>query len=64
MFTFSVHSQKNFPFRKQKSDLDVGLEDEVDDKGYLKVLQVKGQILARQLIRSNKKEIYFGWGSK
>ena len=35
-----MHCEKNFPFRKQKSDLDVGLEDGVDDKEYLKILDV------------------------
>src|SRR5699024_9971091 len=27
IFTFSMHGKNNFPFRKEKSDLDVGLED-------------------------------------
>ena len=27
VFTFSMHGEKNFPFRKEQSDLDVGLPD-------------------------------------
>lgn len=38
VFTFSMHSAKNFPFRKQRSDLDVELDDGLDDEGYLQVL--------------------------
>lgn len=39
VFTFSVHGEKNFPVRKQKSDLDLGLADGTDDGEYLAVLQ-------------------------
>ena len=35
IFTLSVHGAKNYPFRKEKSDLDIALEDETDDKKYL-----------------------------
>lgn len=35
VFTFSVHCGKNFPVRKQQSDLDVSVEDELEDKEYL-----------------------------
>lgn len=38
VFTFSVHCQVNFPFRKQHSDLDLPLEVGVEDDDYLKVL--------------------------
>jgi acetoin utilization deacetylase AcuC-like enzyme len=38
VFTFSIHCQINFPFKKQQSDLDVGLEEGVGDEGYLRVL--------------------------
>ncbi|WBY16564.1 histone deacetylase [Erythrobacteraceae bacterium WH01K] len=36
--TFSMHAQKNFPVRKARSDLDVGLPDGTDDAAYLEVL--------------------------
>ena len=38
VFTFSMHCQKNFPFRKQQSDLDVPLPEGMADAGYLKTL--------------------------
>ena len=38
MFTFSLHCQSNFPFRKVPSDLDVGVRDHMGDREYLKVL--------------------------
>jgi acetoin utilization deacetylase AcuC-like enzyme len=38
VFTFSMHGQHNFPFRKQASSLDVGLEDGTGDAAYLDAL--------------------------
>jgi acetoin utilization deacetylase AcuC-like enzyme len=38
VFTLSLHGEKNFPFRKQASCLDVPLPDHVDDNGYLQAL--------------------------
>lgn len=38
IFTFSIHGLKNFPFRKQVSDLDVALEDGTGDEVYLERL--------------------------
>lgn len=38
VFTLSFHCQNNFPLRKQKSDLDVGLAVGTDDKEYLNSL--------------------------
>ncbi|MEN0064511.1 MAG: histone deacetylase [Myxococcota bacterium] len=34
-FTLSVHSEKNFPFKKARSDLDVPLADNLGDDDYL-----------------------------
>ena len=39
VFTASFHGQKNYPFRKEKSDFDYGFEDGVTDKHYLSVIQ-------------------------
>lgn len=39
VFTFSIHGAKNFPFRKQKSDLDVELPDGTQDAEYLSALE-------------------------
>ncbi|MDQ1230596.1 histone deacetylase [Sphingomonas sp. SORGH_AS_0879] len=36
--TYSIHAEKNFPARKARSTLDVGLSDGVDDDGYLAAL--------------------------
>jgi acetoin utilization deacetylase AcuC-like enzyme len=38
VFTFSMHGEHNFPFRKQPSSLDVGLEDGTSDEAYLDAL--------------------------
>lgn len=38
VFTFSMHGKKNYPFHKEKSDLDIELEDGTDDATYLKIL--------------------------
>src|SRR5215216_6382888 len=39
VFTFSIHGAKNFPFRKEESDLDVALPDGADDGEYLDALE-------------------------
>ena len=38
VFTFSMHGAKNYPFRKETSDLDVELPDGADDDEYLTAL--------------------------
>jgi acetoin utilization deacetylase AcuC-like enzyme len=35
VFTFSMHGEKNFPFRKEVSDLDIPLEDGITDQLFL-----------------------------
>lgn len=40
VFTFSMHGDKNFPFRKEISSLDVPLNDGVQDEEYLSSLTV------------------------
>jgi acetoin utilization deacetylase AcuC-like enzyme len=39
VFTFSMHSKSNYPTKKSISDLDVELEDNLEDKQYLKTLK-------------------------
>lgn len=39
VFTFSMHGEHNYPFHKEKSDLDIPLKDGTDDKTYLPLLQ-------------------------
>jgi len=38
VFTLSLHAEKNFPVRKARSNLDLGLADGLDDDGYLETL--------------------------
>lgn len=37
-FTLSVHAERNYPFRKESSDLDIGLPDGTRDEAYLSAL--------------------------
>ncbi len=39
VFTFSMHGANNFPFRKEKSDLDIPLPDGIGDEEYLYLLK-------------------------
>lgn len=39
IFTFSIHGANNFPFRKQRSDLDIELPDGTGDDAYLDALE-------------------------
>lgn len=38
VFTFSMHGGKNYPLKKENSDLDIDLVDGTDDATYLKIL--------------------------
>jgi len=38
VFTFSMHGEHNYPLRKEKSDLDVGVSDGITGAEYLKIL--------------------------
>ncbi|CAN5755798.1 histone deacetylase [soil metagenome] len=40
VFTFSIHGEKNFPFHKERSDLDVALPDGADNATFLDALAV------------------------
>jgi acetoin utilization deacetylase AcuC-like enzyme len=39
VFTFSMHGDKNFPFRKERSDLDIPLDDGIEDEAYFALLK-------------------------
>ncbi len=39
VYTLSFHGKKNYPFRKEKSDLDIEFDDNTNDTEYLKVLR-------------------------
>ena len=46
VYTVSVHCAKNFPFHKQKSDLDVPLRQGIEDKEYLNALAFLPSLIA------------------
>jgi acetoin utilization deacetylase AcuC-like enzyme len=39
VFTFSMHGEHNYPFHKEKSDLDLPLKDGIEDDEYLQLLK-------------------------
>lgn len=39
VFTFSMHGEHNYPFHKEKSDLDIPLKDGIEDNAYLSLLK-------------------------
>ena len=39
VFTFSMHGAKNYPLRKERSDLDIGVDDGILDAAYLALLR-------------------------
>jgi acetoin utilization deacetylase AcuC-like enzyme len=55
VFTFSMHGANNFPFRKEKSDLDIALPDGTGDKKYLNLLKTT----LPQLIDQQKPDFIF-----
>ncbi|MEJ5961735.1 histone deacetylase family protein [Pedobacter immunditicola] len=48
VFTFSMHGDKNFPFRKEESSLDVPLADGIGDEVYLAKLKELLPLLFKQ----------------
>lgn len=38
VYTFSMHGEKNYPFKKPPSTLDIGLPDETGDSEYIRIL--------------------------
>lgn len=49
VFTFSMHGEKNFPFRKEASDLDIGLPDGCTDDAYLAALDAALQAMQQRV---------------
>ena len=50
IFTFSIHGEKNFPFRKISGNLDIGLPDGTGDETYLEMVEEGTQ---RAIIAAN-----------
>ena len=56
VFTLSFHGKNNYPFKKEKSDLDIALDDFTNDRSYLKKLN---QILPRVLDEFQPEFIFY-----
>jgi acetoin utilization deacetylase AcuC-like enzyme len=56
VFTFSMHSERNYPFEKEQSRLDVGLPDGCDDATYLEALDTH---LPRVLDEAQPELVFF-----
>lgn len=48
IFTLSIHGENNFPFVKEQSDLDIGLDDGCSDTHYISVINEALDILNTQ----------------
>ena len=49
VFTFSMHGEKNYPFHKEKSNLDIPVKDGINGKEYLKKLKENLDFLSIEL---------------
>ncbi|WP_068006386.1 histone deacetylase family protein [Pseudovibrio axinellae] len=55
VFTFSLHSEKNYPVRKKPSTLDVPLTDGMEDEEYLAILET----MLKRVLMSFKADLVF-----
>lgn len=56
VFTFSMHGKNNYPFKKEKSDLDIALENNTNDDTYLSILM---ETLPKLIAPVNPDFIYY-----
>ena len=56
VFTFSMHGKSNYPFKKEKSDLDIALKNETKDNEYLSILK---NILPKLINQEKPDFIYY-----
>ena len=49
VFTFSMHGEKNYPFHKEKSNLDIPVKDGITGREYLKKLKENLDFLSHEL---------------
>ena len=56
IFTFSMHGKSNYPFQKEKSDLDIALENSTNDETYLTILK---ETLPKLIYQENPDFIYY-----
>ena len=59
VYTFSMHGKNNYPFHKEKSDLDLELEDGSSDETYLSLLELH---LYEIIIKFNPEFIFYQSG--
>ena len=59
VFTFSMHGAKNYPLKKEKSDLDIELPDTTEDDSYLSLLN---ENLKFVFDKSNPQFVFFQSG--
>ncbi|MBA8985996.1 histone deacetylase family protein [Sphingobacterium cellulitidis] len=59
IITFSIHGEKNFPFKKEKSHIDIPLADGVEDEEYLSLLN---ETLPRLFQENEPDFVYFQSG--
>jgi acetoin utilization deacetylase AcuC-like enzyme len=50
VFTFSMHGERNYPFQKEISDLDIPLEDGIQGEEYLLLLDESLQKIQNKII--------------
>ena len=55
-FIFSMHGAKNYPFRKERSDLDIELDNDTGDEEYLRILR---ETLPRLISQVNPDMIFY-----
>ncbi len=55
VFTFSMHGANNYPFKKETSDLDIELPNQINDEEYLKTLK---EVLPK-LIKDQKPDFIY-----
>lgn len=59
VFTFSMHGKNNYPLRKEKSSLDIELEDGIKDEEYLNLLD---KHLSKVLIEFKPEFVFYQCG--
>ena len=56
VFTFSMHGKNNYPFKKEQSDLDIELDNNVGDSEYLSILR---KVLPQLIEKEQPDFIYY-----
>jgi acetoin utilization deacetylase AcuC-like enzyme len=62
IFTLSLHGERNYPFKKVESDLDVALPDKTNDQHYLRALRESLQ-LTSTMIKSPPEFVFYVAGA-